>query len=231
MIDYLEYYTTISNLSENNKLLCNYWRCSPYGGKGLLVPGEALRDLVWWHHFRAKGPTRADIAQLPVTHARTLPRELLRGHVTSGSHVGHTQWYILYYYYRKKKTRDLVAHAHAITSCPGHFRERDFRSGSLPVTSLPVTWVPVTSLPVDPPFDPPEIRLEPCSYTTKHSPPTVVTKQVSDQKIVWIWRNYLVNFSIFTDRFKILFLRRGICSMYIYIPLREFWGFPWAYRL
>jgi hypothetical protein len=23
----LEYYTTISNISENNKLLCNYWRC------------------------------------------------------------------------------------------------------------------------------------------------------------------------------------------------------------
>ena len=25
------------------------------------------------------------------------------GHVTSGSHIGHAQWYILYYYYSKKK--------------------------------------------------------------------------------------------------------------------------------
>jgi hypothetical protein len=38
--------------------------------------------------------------------------------VTSGSHVGHAQWYILYYYYSKKKAREPVAHAHAITS--GH---------------------------------------------------------------------------------------------------------------
>ena len=29
----------------------------------------------------------------------------------------------------------------------------------------------------------------------------VVTRQFSDQKIVWIWRNYLVNISILTDRF------------------------------
>ena len=155
MIDYLEYYTTISNLSENNKLLCNYWRGSPYSGKGLLVPGEALRDLVWWHHFRAKGPTRADIAQLPVTHARTLPRELLRGHVTSGSHVGYAQWYILYYYYSKNKTREHVGHA--ITSGHDLFLWRHFRSGA-----LPVTWLPVTLLPVAPP----EIRLEPYWYTT-----------------------------------------------------------------
>ena len=53
----------------------------------------------------------------------TLPREPRRGHVmfddvTSGSHVGHAQWYILYYYYSKKKAREPVVHAHAITS--GH---------------------------------------------------------------------------------------------------------------
>ena len=37
--------------------------------------------------------------------------------VTSGIHAtsGHAQWYILYYY-NKKKAREPVAHAHAITS-------------------------------------------------------------------------------------------------------------------
>ena len=49
---------------------------------------------------------------------------------------------------------------------------------------------------------------------------TVVTRQVSDQKIAWIWRNCLMNFSILTDRFKVLFLRRGISLMYIYTTAR-----------
>jgi hypothetical protein len=49
---------------------------------------------------------------------------------------------------------------------------------------------------------------------------TVVTRQVWDQKIAWIWRNYLMNFSILTGRFKVLFLRRGISSMYIYTTAR-----------
>ena len=57
----------------------------------------------------------------------------LRGHVTSGSHVGHAQWYILYYYHSKKKVREPVAHSHAITSGQGCFL-----LGPLPVTSLPV---------------------------------------------------------------------------------------------
>jgi hypothetical protein len=33
-------------------------------------------------NFRSKGPTRADIAQLPVVHAHTLPMGPLWGHVT-----------------------------------------------------------------------------------------------------------------------------------------------------
>ena len=52
------------------------------------------------------------------------------GHVTSNSHVGHAQWYILYYYYSKKKPRD-------------HFRSRDFQFGSRHFRSGP--------LPVSPP--------------------------------------------------------------------------------
>ena len=73
-----------------------------------------------------------DIAQLPVAHARIPPFQ--GGHVTSGSHVDHAQWYILYYYYSKKKTREPVAHAHAITSghvtsSSGHVISGDVISG------------------------------------------------------------------------------------------------------
>ena len=56
--------------------------------------------------------------------------------VTFGSHVGHAQWYILYYY-SKKKVREPVVHADAITSVTSgsgqgcsqwrHFRSHDFR--------------------------------------------------------------------------------------------------------
>ena len=64
-------------------------------------------------------------------------------HVTSGSHAGRAHLYILYYYYSKKKVREPVVHAHAITSVTdvtsgsvtsgdtisgqGRFRSRDFR--------------------------------------------------------------------------------------------------------
>jgi hypothetical protein len=79
--------------------------------------------------------------RLPVTHVCIPPFQgnPLRGRVTfddvtSGSHVGHTQWYILYYYYSKKKTREPVAHAQNI----------------FPVMwpPVPVTWLPVKSFPV-----------------------------------------------------------------------------------
>jgi hypothetical protein len=35
---------------------------------------------VWWRHFRSKGPTRADIAQLPIAHAQTLQGKPTFGH-------------------------------------------------------------------------------------------------------------------------------------------------------
>ena len=54
----------------------------------------------------------------------------LPGHVTSGSHVGHAQWYILYYYSKKKSAETGCACAH------DHFC--DFWSFPLPMTSLPV---------------------------------------------------------------------------------------------
>ena len=63
--------------------------------------------------------------RFPVAHVHILPRETLSRHVTlddvtSGSHAtcGDAQFYILYYYNSKKKAREPVAHAHAITS--GH---------------------------------------------------------------------------------------------------------------
>jgi hypothetical protein len=39
---------------------------------------------------------------------------------------------------------------------------------------------------------------------------TVLTRQVSDQKIVWIWRTYLLIFSTLTDRFKVFVLEAWI---------------------
>jgi hypothetical protein len=52
----------------------------------------------------------------------------------------------IYYYYSKKKAREPVSHAHAITSVTSG-------SGtSVTVRAVPVTWLPVTSLPVAPPL-------------------------------------------------------------------------------
>jgi hypothetical protein len=78
------------------------------------------------HHFRSKGSTRADIAQLQrsFAHAQT-QGNYLRGHVTSGSPLGHAQWHMLYYYYSKKKNRSKL------------FR---MRMHSLPVP-VRVTWL------------------------------------------------------------------------------------------
>ena len=40
-------------------------------------------QVTWLCHFRSKGPTRADIAQLPVAHAQNiLPDSVTSGHVT-----------------------------------------------------------------------------------------------------------------------------------------------------
>ena len=93
--------------------------------------GSPTGDM-WWRHFRSKSPNRVDIAQLPVDHTCIPPilwGHVTFGHITSGSQAtsGHAQWYILYYYYGKKKVRELVAHAHVITS--GHVTVGDVISG------------------------------------------------------------------------------------------------------
>ena len=60
--------------------------------------------------------------------------------VTFGSHVGHAQWYILYYY-SKKEVREPVVHADAITSVtsvPVRAASNDMTSGD--VTSGRISW-------------------------------------------------------------------------------------------
>jgi uncharacterized membrane-anchored protein len=53
----------------------------------------------------------------PTSGFMTSLRVTLTGHVTSGSHVSHVQWYILYYYYsKKKKTREKSGHAQKLYS-------------------------------------------------------------------------------------------------------------------
>ena len=100
--------------ADNTNLPVAHERTPPFQWNSFGVTWRLMTSL------SVKRPTGADIAQLPVAHAHTLPREPLRGHVTfddvtSGSHVGQAQWYILYYYYSKKKALEPVAHAHAIT--------------------------------------------------------------------------------------------------------------------
>ena len=46
----------------------NDWR-----GRPKEPPNFQRKPYGWWRHFRWKGPTRADIVQLPVAHAHTLP--------------------------------------------------------------------------------------------------------------------------------------------------------------
>ena len=109
------------------------------------LPREYLWGDVWWRHFRWKGPTRVDIAQLPVAHAHTqgnpkgitwltsLPVAMLLV-------LLYYLYYILYYYYSKKKAREAEKNYDGKSGMRRiYFRSRDwlhFRLG--PVTSLPV---------------------------------------------------------------------------------------------
>ena len=55
--------------------------------------------VTWLCHFRSKGPTRADIAQLPVAHAHDiLPDRVTFGHVTSGSTTSNATLSVPIYY-------------------------------------------------------------------------------------------------------------------------------------
>jgi len=124
----------------------------------------------WWRHFRLKGPTRSDIAQLPVAHAHT------QGKIPSGScdlrslpvaMVFVQLYYILYFYYNSSikctgctcaehtsgSDQDLFQsrdwrHFRSRDFRGRHFRGRHFRSGPLPVAP------------------PPQMPFELCWYTT-----------------------------------------------------------------
>ena len=123
---------------------------------------------VWWSHFRWKGPTRANIVQLPVAHART---PSLQGNffgVTWRLMTSHPVAMLLPVMCNGTCcTTIIIGGENAGTGCAcaryhfqSHdfqFRSRDFRwrhflSGPLPVTSLPVA--------------PPQMRVWLSLYTT-----------------------------------------------------------------
>jgi hypothetical protein len=103
----------------------------------------------WWRHFRWNGPTRADIAQLPVAHAHTPPFQGNPFGVTSHPvamllPVMRNGTFCTTTIVRKSEgTCCACARDHFRSRDLCYFRLRDFRwhhfmSGSLPVTSLPV---------------------------------------------------------------------------------------------
>jgi hypothetical protein len=97
------------------KWLCSYWRGN-----------STWSHDVWWRHFRLKGPTWADIAQLLVAHASTPPFQRNSFEVT---------WSLT------------TSHPVAMSV---------MRNGTLCATTIVRKkrgnrWLPVTSLPVAPP--------------------------------------------------------------------------------
>jgi hypothetical protein len=88
------------------RILCNFLLCMhtplpPPSGILRSLQGDVWMDIsqlprespsgdVWWRHFQWKGPTRADIAQLPVAHAHPFHSFRVTWHswpsITSGSH-------------------------------------------------------------------------------------------------------------------------------------------------
>ena len=111
---------------------------------------------VWWRHFRWKGPTRADITQLPVTHARTLSGSrdcMLNGTVCTTTLV-------------RKKRGDMTSLP--VTSIPITW----LTSLSVTAASAYVTSGDLMHAQSSDPLDPLEIRLEPCWYTTHRPVPS-----------------------------------------------------------
>ena len=106
----------------------------PFQGNPEGVGGRLMTSLP------VKGPHLGGYCAISACAHPTLPSEPLGGHmtfchVTSVSHVGHAQWYILYYYYSKKKVRGESGHAQAITSghvtsSSGYVTSGDVTSGS-----------------------------------------------------------------------------------------------------
>ena len=67
---------------------------------------------VWWRHFMWKGPTRENIAQLPVAHARILPS--VTSHPVAMLVIRNDAFYTTTIV--RKKRGEKSWHAHAITS-------------------------------------------------------------------------------------------------------------------
>jgi hypothetical protein len=64
----VEYYTTYPKTPEKRAGNPNFWLW-------MRAPKGIPFGVTWLMSYRWKGPTRVDIAQLPVAHARTLPKE------------------------------------------------------------------------------------------------------------------------------------------------------------
>ena len=113
------------------RILCNF-------RLRMRAPKEIPSGDVWWRHFRWKDPTRADIEQLPIAHARipppppfevTWPRSLPVAMVLV------LLYYILYYYFCSSTECTGCACA-GDRFRSGLFRSRDrrnFLSGPFPV--------------------------------------------------------------------------------------------------
>ena len=98
-------------------------------------PPSGWRD-VWWRHFRRKGPTRANIAQLLVAHAHAFQRTPSGSRDDWWRHIrhatsGHAQWYILYYYSKKKAREPVVRSFPWLTSLPVRAASVDVTSGDV----------------------------------------------------------------------------------------------------
>ena len=100
-----------------------------------------------WRHFRSKGHTRVDIAQLPVVHAHIIPQRGLRMRAPKGIPFGALP--VVLSVMRTFCTTTLVRKKRGKT--PGmrrtYFRVRPGPLLVTSLTSLPVTWLPVAPPP------------------------------------------------------------------------------------
>ena len=132
-------YVTVDDVTSGEKAplgqILRYFRLrmrAPHPSEGT---SKGSRD-VWWRHFRWKGPTRANIAQLPVVHARTPPFQENPFGVTWRLMTSHPVAMLL-----------PVMRNGTSKVWKKHGNRLHMHTWSLPVTWLPVpdTWLPVTS--------------------------------------------------------------------------------------
>ena len=112
---------------------------------------------VCWRYFRSKDPNRADIAQLPVAHARASLNGTPWSHVTFGHFRYYWTTYCTTTLVRKNREKRLPWLMIPVRASSGHVTSGDVIFGH--VTSGHAKWS-------GQPGDPPKMRLEPSRYTT-----------------------------------------------------------------